>query len=241
MSLYAVLVVCGAFLLLSSCKGPVQAEEPDEAQRYAKQRHQMVQTQILHRGIRTPCVLAAMEKVPRHRFIPVELRDEAYDDHPVPIGQDQTISQPYIVAFMTEAIDPQPADRVLEIGTGSGYQAAVLAEIVDQVYTMEIVPELGQRAASLLDLLGYANVHVQVGDGYAGWPDKAPFDKIVLTAAPPEVPQPLLDQLREGGVLIAPVGVFFQELMLYRKTAEGLTREAVLPVRFVPMTGKAQE
>jgi protein-L-isoaspartate(D-aspartate) O-methyltransferase len=201
----------------------------------------MVRVQMENRDITSSRVLDVMRKVPRHRFVPQELAGQAYEDHPLPIGFDQTISQPYIVASMTQALDVQPGDRVLEIGTGSGYQAAVLAELAAEVYTIEIVRPLGLRAEKTLGELGYKNVFVRVGDGYAGWPEKAPFDKIMLTAAPPKVPEPLFDQLKEGGLLIAPVGVYGQDLVLYRKMPEGLVERDLYPVRFVPMTGKAQE
>jgi len=201
----------------------------------------MVRTQMANRDITSKRVLAAMEKVPRHRFVPEELVEQACEDHPLPIGFEQTISQPYIVASMTQALDPQPTDRVLEIGTGSGYQAAVLAELAGEVYTIEIVKPLGLQAEKTLAELGYGNVSVRIGDGYAGWPEKAPFDKIMLTAAPAEVPRPLFEQLKEGGLLIAPVGVYSQDLVLYRKTKSGIVEHELYPVRFVPMTGKAQE
>jgi protein-L-isoaspartate(D-aspartate) O-methyltransferase len=165
----------------------------------------------------------------------------AYNDHPVPIGLEQTISQPYIVAYMTEALAPKAGQRVLEIGTGSGYQAAVLAELVGLVYTIEIVATLGKRAHAQLDSMGYKNIHFRIGDGYKGWPEAAPFDAIMLTAAPPKIPQPLLDQLKVGGVMIAPVGKVDQELVRITRTAKGYTRERVMGVRFVPMTGEAQE
>jgi protein-L-isoaspartate(D-aspartate) O-methyltransferase len=204
-------------------------------------RRAMVEDQLRRRGIRSPAVLDAMGKVPRHRFVPRYLRGLAYTDGPLPIGQGQTISQPYIVALMTELIEPKKAMRVLEIGTGSGYQAAVLAECVSEVDTIEVVPELGRGAASLLREQGYRNVQVRIGDGYEGWPGRAPYDAIVLTAAPPErVPQPLLDQLKIGGRLVAPVGREDQDLVRITRTEKGFDREVIAPVRFVPMTGKAQ-
>ncbi len=240
MSLCAAVLVCVAVLALS-CREQASGGARQEGDPYEGERAGMVRTQMANRDITSKSVLAAMEKVPRHRFVPDELADQAYEDHPLPIGFDQTISQPYIVASMTQALEPGKTDKVLEIGTGSGYQAAVLAELVADVYTIEIVKPLGQRAEKTLADLGYRNVHVRVGDGYAGWPEEAPFDKIMLTAAPPRVPQPLFDQLREGGLLIAPVGVYGQDLVLYRKTAEGMVERELYPVRFVPMTGKAQE
>ena len=192
------------------------------------------------RDITNSRVLAVMGKVPRHEFVPEPLRPEAYEDYPLHIGHGQTISQPYIVAFMTERLDPKPADRVLEVGTGSGYQAAVLAEMVAQVYTIEIVEDLAQRAAADLKRLGYTNVHVRAGDGYKGWAEAAPFDAIIVTCAPEQVPQPLIDQLKDGGRMVIPVGrVWNQDLVLLRKRGAKLEQQAVLPVSFVPMTGEA--
>ena len=206
-----------------------------------KRREAMVARQIEARGVSNPAVLAALRKVQRHRFVPPPYRAETYRDGPLPIGSGQTISQPYIVALMTELIRPAPSMKVLEIGTGSGYQAAVLAECVKDVYTIEILPELGRRSAALLEELGYDNIHLRIGDGFDGWPEQAPFDAIVVTAAPAEIPQPLLDQLGPGGRLVIPVGTGAQELVVVRRTESGLVREHVTPVRFVPMTGKAQE
>jgi protein-L-isoaspartate(D-aspartate) O-methyltransferase len=191
------------------------------------------------RSALSPRVAQAMAKVPRERFVPPELADRAYENRPLPIGHEQTISQPFIVALMTELVDPQPTDRVLEIGTGSGYQAAVLAELVARVYTIEIVRPLGERAAEVLRQLGYRNVETRIGDGYAGWPEAAPFDAIVVTAAPDHVPQPLIDQLAPGGRLIAPIGSRYgiQQLQLLRKDAQGrIATRSVLEVRFVPLT-----
>ncbi len=213
--------------------------EPD----FAARRQQMVRTQLAPpaRDITDPRVLAAMSKVPRHELVPAAVRAEAYEDCPLPIGHGQTISQPYIVAFMTEQLRPRPTDKVLEIGTGSGYQAAVLAELVAEVYTIEIVEPLGQRAKGDLARLGYTNVFVRIGDGYQGWPEAAPFDAIIVTCAPDHVPQPLVDQLKEGGRMIIPVGPLGdQQLYLLEKRSGQVTRRAVLPVRFVPMTGRAR-
>lgn len=204
----------------------------------AGQRLAMVRDQIEARGVRDAKVLEAMRTVPRHEFVPEPMRGRAYADHPLPIGNGQTISQPYIVAFMTELLAPSPTMKALEIGTGSGYQAAVLSRLVREVYTIEIVPDLAKRAEALLSKLGYSNVTVRLGDGYKGWPEKAPFDRIILTAAPAEIPQALIDQLRPGGKLVAPVGanVLTQELVVVDKDAKGrLSRRSVLPVRFVPM------
>ena len=205
---------------------------------YEKMRLSMVEDQIERRGIKDENVLAAMRKVPRDEFVPDHLKKYAYADEPLPIGEDQTISQPYIVAYMTEYLHLNANDKVLEIGTGSGYQAAVLAEIVDTVYTIEIVDVLAQRAAMTLERLGYDNVLVKRGDGYAGWPEHSPFDAIIVTAAPTKIPQPLLDQLKIGGIMILPLGDYSQELVQIEKTAKGIEQKTLLPVRFVPMTGE---
>lgn len=200
------------------------------------QRERMVDRQIEKRGIENPRVLQALRDVKRHLFVPPGEVSEAYEDHPLPIGSGQTISQPYIVALMTESIDPQPTDRVLEVGTGSGYQAAVLSKVVKEVFSIEIVEALGRDATKRLADLGYDNVTVRIGDGYKGWPEKAPFDKIVVTAAPPEVPQALIDQLAEGGRMVIPVGTAFQELLLIEKKKGGeLAKRVITAVRFVPM------
>jgi protein-L-isoaspartate(D-aspartate) O-methyltransferase len=182
-----------------------------------------------------------MLNVPRHEFVPADLVKSAYDDNALPLKLGQTISQPYIVAYMTQALDLKGTERVLEIGTGSGYQAAVLAEIASEVYTIEILPQLQEQATSVLAKLGYRNIRFRTGDGYLGWPEHAPFDCIIVTAAPEEVPAPLIDQLKEGGRLVIPVGSISQELMLIVKDKKGITRRTTIPVRFVPMTGKAQE
>jgi protein-L-isoaspartate(D-aspartate) O-methyltransferase len=204
---------------------------------YEGARQRMVQQQIRARGIRDPNVLAALSKVPRHLFVPPLYRSMAYNDGPLPIGEGQTISQPYIVAFMTEAVRLKKTDRVLEVGTGSGYQAAVLAEIVQQVYSIEIVPTLGNEARERLQRMGYRNVSVRIGDGYQGWPEEAPFDAIIVTAAPERVPQALLDQLKEGGRICIPLGErdTVQRLVLVTKEKERLKEEILFPVRFVPM------
>jgi protein-L-isoaspartate(D-aspartate) O-methyltransferase len=207
---------------------------------FAVEREAMVAQQIEARGVRDPAVLAAMRRVPRHRFVPPASRRYSYDDHPLPIGLGQTISQPYVVAFMTEALDLSGDEKVLEVGTGSGYQAAVLAELARAVFTIEILPELAERARDTLDELGY-DVRVRAGDGYLGWPEEAPFDAILVAAAPDHVPPALVEQLAPGGRMILPVGDQSQELVLVRRTARGVERESVLPVRFVPMTGLAQD
>jgi len=201
-------------------------------------RRRMVTEQLESRDIRSARVLEAMRKVPRHLFVPEPQRVESYRDWPVPIGHDQTISQPYIVAFMTQALDLAPDHRVLEIGTGSGYQAAVLGELVKDVYTIEILTPLADRARDTLSALGYGNVHVRTGNGYFGWPEHAPFDRIMVTAAPSEVPAALLEQLRVGGLMAIPVGTLMQELRILRRTATGTETLRTLPVRFVPMTGR---
>jgi protein-L-isoaspartate(D-aspartate) O-methyltransferase len=190
------------------------------------------------RGIQDERVLAAMRAVPRHEFVPTEVRAEAYADRPLPIGHGQTISQPFIVAFMTEQLRPQATDRVLEIGTGSGYQAAVLAGLVREVFTIEIVEPLARRAAADLHRLGYTNVHVKAGDGHQGWPEHAPFDAVIVTCAPDRVPAPLIQQLKDGGRMVIPVGPDggVQELYVLEKLGGEVRRKAVLPVRFVPMT-----
>ncbi len=211
----------------------VVAQDP-----YARPRERMVREQIAARGVRNAEVLRVMSEAPRHLFVPESIRDQAYADTPLPIGLGQTISQPYIVAAMTELLEPARTLRVLEIGTGSAYQAAVLSPLVARVFTIEIVGELARAAIARLSRLGYNNVTVRHGDGYKGWPEQAPFDRVILTAAPPEIPQALLDQLAPGGKLVAPVGpdAFSQELVVIDKSRQGkLTRRAVFPVRFVPM------
>jgi len=202
----------------------------------------MVQQQLVARGINNERVLAAMGKVPREEFVPLDLRTETYEDGPLPIGHGQTISQPYIVAFMTQQLQPKPSDRVLEIGTGSGYQAAILAELVSDVYTIEIVQPLAKTAEATLQRLGYKNVHIKMGDGYKGWPEEAPFDAIIVTCAPDKVPQPLVDQLKEDGRMVIPVGErFAQELYLLEKKNGQLKESVTLPVRFVPMLRSGSE
>jgi protein-L-isoaspartate(D-aspartate) O-methyltransferase len=201
-------------------------------------RRRMVDSQLRPRGIRDARVLDAMLKVPRHLFIPESQRSDAYIDSPVRIGEGQTISQPYIVAFMTEALQVGPEHRVLEIGTGSGYQAAVLGELAKEVFTIEIIDQLAARARATLAALGYRNVQVRTGNGYLGWPEQAPFDRIMVTAAPDAVPPALVEQLKVGGLMAIPVGTFSQELQILRRTPAGTEVLTTLPVRFVPMTGK---
>ena len=212
--------------------------QPFDERELGRQRQAMVESQIRERGVVDPRVLAAMTKVPRHRFVRESDIGAAYEDHPLDIGFGQTISQPYIVGFMSEALAVGAADKVLEIGTGSGYQAAVLGELAREIFTIEIVPQLAERSAALLKTLGYTNVHVRSGDGYAGWPEEAPFDAIIVTAAPDHVPQPLVDQLRVGGRLVIPVGRGEQQLLVMTRTPDGLKEQRRLPVRFVPLTRK---
>ncbi|MDD8020353.1 MAG: protein-L-isoaspartate(D-aspartate) O-methyltransferase [Acidobacteriota bacterium] len=206
---------------------------PDEAGE--KARKDMVEYQIKGRGIKDKQVLAAMLKVPRHLFVPEDLRDMAYRDEPLPIGYGQTISQPYIVAYMTEALNLKPEDIVLEIGTGSGYQTAILAEIVSHVYTIELIPELSRQAQETLQSLGYKNIEFLIGDGSKGWPEKAPFEAILVSAAPAAVPPALIEQLQMNGRMVIPVGTDSQELVLIRKTKKGLEERRLIGVRFVPL------
>jgi protein-L-isoaspartate(D-aspartate) O-methyltransferase len=217
-------------------------QKPTPASDFASERQRMVEQQLKTRGIKDERVLAAMAKVPREEFVPQDSRAASYDDGPLPIGYDQTISQPYIVAFMTEQLRPQPSDRVLEVGTGSGYQAAILADLVADVYTIEIVEPLAKNAEATLPRLGYKNIHMKVGDGYQGWPEQAPFDAIIVTCAPDKVPQPLIDQLKDGGRMVIPVGErFAQQLYLLEKKNGQLKESVSLPVRFVPMMRDAQK
>jgi len=233
-SFWIVFLICGHCALCGS-----RAADSD----FTAARRRMLEEQLAGpgRGITNERVLAVMGKVPRHEFVPVEYRALAYEDHPLPIGHGQTISQPFIVAFMTEKLEPKASDKVLEIGTGSGYQAAVLAELVSNVYTIEIVEPLARRAETDLKRLGYTNITVRAGDGYKGWPEAAPFDAVIVTCAPDHVPQPLVDQLKEGGRMIIPVGsAGDQELYILRKRGAKVEKQAALPVRFVPMTRKKE-
>jgi protein-L-isoaspartate(D-aspartate) O-methyltransferase len=217
----------------------VAIHSAETASDFTVARRRMVEEQLVARGLTNTHVLAAMAKVPRHELVPAEHRSDAYGDFPLPIGHHQTISQPYIVAFMTEQLAPKLTDKVLEIGTGSGYQAAVLAGLVRTVHTIEIVEPLGRRADADLKRLGYTNVFVRIGDGYQGWPEAAPFDSIIVTCAPDKVPQPLIDQLKDGGRMIIPIGSSWsQELYIFSKTDGKIQKKAILPVRFVPMTGR---
>jgi protein-L-isoaspartate(D-aspartate) O-methyltransferase len=236
-SMRSALLVLAATLLCVFVAPRLLAAQADEM---TAKRLRMVSSQIAARDVRDPRVLAAMERVPRHLFVPSELRAQAYEDYPLPIGSDQTISQPYIVALMTSLLGLRGGERVLEIGTGSGYQAAVLSEIAGEVYSIEILAPLVERARATLAEIGCRNVELRHGDGWAGWPEKAPFDGILVTAAPPRVPQPLLEQLKVGGKLVIPVGRFFQDLLVYTRTPNGYEKRNVIPVRFVPMTGEAE-
>ena len=230
------------FLILAAIAAAGCGQKPTPASDFAAQRQRMVTEQLKARGISDERVLNAMNKVPREEFVPPDSRAGSYEDGPLPIGYGQTISQPYIVAFMTEQLRLKPSDRVLEIGTGSGYQAAILAELMSQVYSIEIVEPLAKNAEATLQRLGYENVHVKIGDGYKGWPEAAPFDAIIVTCAPDRVPQPLVDQLKDGGRMVIPVGDrIAQELYLLEKKNGQLKQSATLPVRFVPMAREASE
>jgi protein-L-isoaspartate(D-aspartate) O-methyltransferase len=224
---------CAVALLLWPLVAAAQESDP-----YARSRAAMVEEQIARRGVEDPGVLSAMGEVPRHLFVPDEIRDEAYIDDPLPIGDGQTISQPYIVALMTSLLELTGREKVLEIGTGSGYQAAVLARVAREVYTIEIRESLGRAAERTLQRLGFGNVQVRIGNGYQGWPEQAPFDAIIVTAAPETIPQALIDQLAVGGRMVVPVGRYIQDLILLTKTADGVAQRKVVPVRFVPMIGE---
>ena len=220
----------------ASCSG---AEKSSDVR--AKARSQMVEQQLVARGISDKLVLQAFRQVERHRFVPPEHVDLAYGDYPLPIGHNQTISQPYIVALMTELAAVDSTDRVLEVGTGSGYQAAILSLLASRVYTIEILEPLAESARTRLEQLGYSNVTVRAGDGFRGWEEEAPFDGIIVTAAPTEIPPPLIEQLADGGRLVIPVGDHWQELILLTKDGDSIKRTSITPVKFVPMTGEANE
>ncbi|MGH9971517.1 MAG: protein-L-isoaspartate(D-aspartate) O-methyltransferase [Pyrinomonadaceae bacterium] len=237
----ATLLGCLLPFLMLGCT-PRPASEQSAAQQvspddYARQRRRMVE-ELRSEGITSQAVLDTLLKVPRHEFVPAPYRHLAYQNRPLPIGQDQTISQPFIVGYMTEAAEIASGERVLEIGTGSGYQAAVLAELAKEVYTIEIIPELADGARTLLRAMGYKNVEVKTGNGYAGWPEHAPFDAIVVTAAPEQVPQALVQQLAIRGKMVVPVGSDFQQMVIITKTESGVVERRTFPVAFVPMTGK---
>ncbi|MHC5538162.1 protein-L-isoaspartate(D-aspartate) O-methyltransferase [Singulisphaera rosea] len=216
-------------------------EEPAKSDPTEPARKRMVERHLVERGIKDPRVLNAFRTVPRHLFLPEGTRRLAYDDESIPIGESQTITPPFDVAFMTEALNPKPTDKIYEVGTGSGYQAAILSRIVKDVYSVEIKEPLGRRAAKVLKEVGYTNVHTKVGDGYAGWPDAAPFDAIIVTCAPEAIPQPLVDQLKDGGRMVIPVGDRFNQMVYLVTKKDGkLTRKELRPTLFVPMTGRAQ-
>ena len=241
--LISALIAAGLLLILAMSLGPKFRDRAGGSMPvdvFQARREEMAAVQIESRGVKDPGVLKAMREVPRHEFVPEKYREDAYKDHPLPIGYGQTISQPYIVAYMSQALELKPGDKVLEIGTGSGYQAAVLSRLAGKVFSVEIVCVLECEARKTLDRLGYSSVRTRCADGYKGWPEEAPFDAIMVTAAPERVPQPLLDQLKPGGRLVMPVGTrFTQELILIRKTDKGLLKESLLSVIFVPMTGEA--
>ena len=239
----AVLIIFS--VLISSSLGcqeqkakPAEKEALTREESFARQRKAMVENQIKRRGIKDRRVHQAMLKVKRHNFVPDDVKPLAYSDQPLPIGEGQTISQPYIVALMTESLKLSGKEKVLEIGTGSGYQAAILAELAGEVYTIEIVEALARRSARLLKKLGYGNITAKSGDGYIGWEEHAPFEAIIVTCAPPHVPRPLIDQLKEGGRMVIPVGAYYQKLKLLEKKEGRIETSDVIPVRFVPMTGE---
>lgn len=229
-------------VLFMNCSGttretdmPGKGNQPDSTTWWKSRADKMVESQIVRRGVRDADVIRVMKNTPRHKFIPAHLRDQAYNDNPLPIGSGQTISQPYIVALMTESLKLTGIEKVLEIGTGSGYQAAVLSPLVDTCYSIEVVKDLAREAAEKLDVLNYDNIVVKWGDGYRGWPEHAPFDRIIITAAPENIPEELVEQLAIGGRMVLPVGSHFQELILITKTKQGIHRKDIIPVRFVPM------
>jgi len=236
-TLHYLSIICILFL---NCSGTTRKDDMSGNQStqeawWISRAEKMVESQILSRGIRDEDVIRVMKQTPRHRFVPENLKEQAYKDHPLPIGGGQTISQPYIVALMTEYLNLTGTEKVLEIGTGSGYQAAILAQLVDTVYSIEVVQKLASEAGKILKDLDYQNVVVKWGDGYQGWPGHAPFDRIIITAAPETIPEILVDQLAIGGRMVLPVGSHFQELILITKNQKGIKRKNIIPVRFVPM------
>ena len=241
---YGAIAALGLIVLLaggaSGAWAQDQKPEPAEADPTAAARNRMVQRHLVERGIKNPRVLDAFRTVPRHMFLPPGSSRQAYDDESIPIGEGQTITPPYDVAFMTEVLDPKPTDRVYEVGTGSGYQSAILSRLVDEVYSVEIHKPLGERAAEVHKELGYTNIHTRIGDGYEGWPEAAPFDAIIVTCAPQRIPQPLIDQLKEGGRMVIPLGDRFNQIVhLVIKRDGKLIDKELKPTLFVPMTGKA--
>jgi protein-L-isoaspartate(D-aspartate) O-methyltransferase len=234
------LTICSIALLTTMPGLWTHGKEPAKNDPNAPARARMVERHLAERGIKDPRVLDAFRTVPRDRFLPEKTRRHAYDDESIPIGEGQTITPPFDVAFMTEALHPQPTDKVYEVGTGSGYQAAILSRLVKDVYSVEIKEPLGKRAAVVLKELGYNNVHTRVGDGYAGWPEAAPFDAIIVTCAPQLIPKPLVDQLKDGGRMVIPVGDRFNQMVYLVTKKDGkLTRKELRPTLFVPMTGRA--
>ena len=226
------------FLAWVGCADRKSVSESGPGEDFKAMREKMVETQIKGRGVKDPHVLSAMLKVERHLFVPKEFQSSAYSDQPLPIGEGQTISQPYIVGLMTELLELKGGERVLEVGTGSGYQAAILGELAKEIYTIEIIQPLASSAKNLLSELGYRNITVKAGDGYLGWPEAAPFDAIIVTAAPDHIPKPLLDQLKEGGRMVLPVGTYSQELKKIVKRSGKIETADIIPVVFVPMTGE---
>jgi len=235
---FSIGIITAFSLFLVTCTEGKRVSDTSPKGDFKTMRERMVETQIKARGIRDPRVLAAMLKVERHLFVPKDLQTSAYSDQPLPIGEGQTISQPYIVALMTELLDLKGEEKVLEIGTGSGYQAAILAELAKEIYTIEIIEKLATSAEKLLNQMGYKNIKVKAGDGYLGWPEVAPFDAILVTCAPDHIPKPLLDQLGEGGRMVIPLGGYTQELKKILKRAGKIETTSVIPVLFVPMTGE---
>jgi protein-L-isoaspartate(D-aspartate) O-methyltransferase len=235
---HSILIFILIYAFSPGCGGDRRSATLDSERDFKAMREKMVETQIKSRGVKDERVLSAMLRVERHRFVPREYESKAYEDRPLPIGEDQTISQPYIVAIMTELLALKGDERVLEVGTGSGYQAAILAELVREVYTIEIIETLANSSKDLLLSLGYKNIHVKAGDGYLGWPEAAPFDAIIVTCAPDHIPKPLLEQLKEGGRMVVPVGTYSQELKKIVKRSGKIETTDVLPVIFVPMTGE---
>lgn len=230
--------------MLLACVNAEGQSVEDDTLFYQLLRHAMIENQIIDRGVSDERVIKAMNDVPRHLFVKESLRDLAYADGPLPIGHNQTISQPYIVAYMTEILQPDTHHIVLEVGTGSGYQAAILSKLVNHVYSIEIIPELGKEAANRLDKLGYDNVTVKIGDGYNGWEEHSPFDRIIVTAAPEQIPKKLVDQLKSGGLMVLPVGKtsFGQDMRVVKKDKTGqVTTQETIPVRFVPMIHEHNE
>lgn len=234
-------VLCLLIVSISACNSQrAQEKEATAEEKFTQQRQALVET-VRSQGIKSKQVLDALLKVPRHRFVAPTYQHRAYENRPLPIGYGQTISQPFIVAYMTEAAEIAPGEKVLEIGTGSGYQAAILAELAKEVFTIEIIPELAENSRNLLAQLGYKNVNVRAGNGYLGWPEEAPFDAIIVTAAPDKVPQTLVDQLAVNGKMVVPVGSGYQEMVIISRTQKGVVERKTIPVLFVPMTGKPKQ